>query len=472
MQKFQNEALTSYSNTYYSTLSMNSLAVMFRFLSLLSLGGLAAFLWFQLDISTHQNHSFLDEVVSDAYSILQSEKEAQWKDVSSKKTSFYDVFDTNEQIAQDDENPLEQKVMELRASEDALLRNPDYRGSLDDLALEFGVEALLWDSDSKQWKSNPSVKLEAPTGLRDPFEDESKYPKHDTKKEDGTVIKGVSRSNRLRTVLGMFYQDRHDKFAEISKLRNMVVLRDQELREYQNLFAKEKELKENLEDQLADVTIKLKGEQGDSDLEKKERMAEQEASEQQVGVLNDRVASLEQDKINQKKLFEAERNALLDEHKLAIKEKNEEIRLADASGYKRGVDEMIAKQKGGEVDEEEYSQDMNPFMAKKSGPPLASTAQLIQASQMNVIPDIGAPSKIARIDSRSGMLLLPVGTERGVTSGSVFTIWKDKNEAARIRVQSSRDGYSLGHILPRFGEPDVLRPGDSVYIVPENEETL
>ena len=91
--------------------------------------------------------------------------------------------------------------------------------------------------------------------------------------EDGTVIKGVSRSNRLRTVLGMFYRDRHDKFAEISKLRNMVVLRDQELREYQNLFAKEKELKENLEDQLADVTIKLKGEQGDSDLEKKERKA-------------------------------------------------------------------------------------------------------------------------------------------------------------------------------------------------------
>ena len=343
---------------------------------------------------------------------------------------------------------------------------------MDNLALEFGAEALIWDSASKRWKPNPSVKLDPPTGLTDPFEDESKFPKHDLKLEDGTVVKGVSRANRLRTVIGMFYRDRHDKFAEISKLRGMLVERDLELREYQNLFNKEKELKENLEDQVADLTIKLKGVEADLALEKKERQAEQEASEQQIGVLNDRVATLEQDKINQKKTFEAERDALLDEHKLAIQEKNEEIRSADASGYKRGIDEMIAKQKGGEVAEEEYSEEVNPFMIKKAGPPVVSDAQVIAASQMKVIPEIGAPSSIARIDSRSGMLLLPIGKERGVIPGTVFTIWKDKNEAARIRVQSSRDGYLLAYILPRFGEPNVLRPGDSIYIVPEKEETL
>ena len=55
------------------------------------------------------------------------------------------------------------------------------------------------------------------------------------------------------------------------------------------------------------------------------------------------------------------------------------------------------------------------------------------------ISDIGAPSTIARVDSKSGMLLLPFGTDRGVSQGSVFTVWKDK-EVARIRVQSSRKG--------------------------------
>ena len=74
---------------------MNALAVIFRLLSLLSLVGLAAFLWLQLDTGTNQSESFLDEVVSDAYIILQSEKEAQWKDVASKKTAFNDVFDAN-----------------------------------------------------------------------------------------------------------------------------------------------------------------------------------------------------------------------------------------------------------------------------------------------------------------------------------------------------------------------------------------
>ena len=50
------------------------------------------------------------------------------------------------------------------------------------------------------------------------------------------------------------------------------------------------------------------------------------------------------------------------------------------------------------------------------------------------------------------MMLLPLGKERGVTQGTVFTVWKDKREAARIRVQSSRDGFLLAYILPRFGD--------------------
>ena len=135
---------------------------------------------------------------------------------------------------------------------------------------------------------------------------------------------------------------------------------------------------------------------------------------------------------------------------------------------------MVAKQQGGEVAEDKISEEVNPFMVQKkdSGPPEMNELDMMAVSQQKKISDIGAPSTIARVDSKSGMLLLPFGTDRGVSQGSVFTVWKDKKEAARIRVQSSRKGYLLAYILPRFGEPQKLRPGDSIYIIPEEEQNL
>ena len=97
---------------------------------------------------------------------------------------------------------------------------------------------------------------------------------------------------------------------------------------------------------------------------------------------------------------------------------------------------------------------------------------VIAVTNQKQISDIGAPTTIARVDSKTGMMLLPFGQERGVAQGTVFTVWKDKREAARIRVQSSREGFLLAYILPRFGEPQKLRPGDSIYIIPELEQSL
>ena len=191
-------------------------------------------------------------------------------------------------------------------------------------------------------------------------------------------------------------------------------------------------------------------------------------------VLNTRVAEMESDKQETAKKFEAEMDALLEEHKQQIEKKQEEIRMADASGYKRGIDEMLAKQQGGEVADAKVSEEVNPFMVKKrdAGPPEMNELDMMAVTQQKKISEIGAPSTIARVDSKTGMLLLPFGTDRGVSQGTVFTVWKDKKEAARIRVQSSRKGYLLAYILPRFGEPQKLRPGDSIYIIPEEEQNL
>ncbi|MGY8713814.1 MAG: hypothetical protein ACKVJ1_08025, partial [Verrucomicrobiia bacterium] len=63
---------------------MNALAVLFRLLSLLSVAGLAAYLWILSETKKIQKNVFLDEQVKNGYVILQSQKEAQWKDISSK----------------------------------------------------------------------------------------------------------------------------------------------------------------------------------------------------------------------------------------------------------------------------------------------------------------------------------------------------------------------------------------------------
>ena len=88
---------------------MNVLAVLFRLLSLLSVAGLVIFLWFKFDTFKKQTNATLDDVVSDAYTILQVEKEAQWKDVSAKKMEFNDVYDANDQVDPSEDNPLSSK---------------------------------------------------------------------------------------------------------------------------------------------------------------------------------------------------------------------------------------------------------------------------------------------------------------------------------------------------------------------------
>ena len=451
---------------------MRALATVFRLLATFALIGLSGVIWFKWDTFTSQNHSFLDEVVSDAYTILQSERETQWKDISEKKSSFYEIFDANDQVGQNDENPLLLANDSLSSAEKAILRNPEYGESLNNLSLEYGVDALTWNSETKIWELNPAVKLSPPANFMDPFADESMFPKEDIKKEDGTIVRGVPRSNRLRTVIGMFYKDRDDKFKEIKKLREMIVSRDQELREYQNLYAKEKERKEQLEEEVGELTVKVAGLEEDLKREKEERQAEKEAAQEKEEQLNRIVADLEEQKIKTAQEHEEFIDTLRNEQKEQMAALQDEVRKADAEGYKRGIDEMIAKQQGGEVEQQDEEVAVNPFLPSEDGPPKLSQAELMLAAQAKTISETGVPSTVGRVDGKSGMILLPLGSERGVLLGNVYTLWKEQKKAARIRIQSVSQGYSLAYLLPQFGNPQDLRPGDSVHVVPEKEETL
>ncbi|MEC8779022.1 MAG: hypothetical protein VXX28_08300, partial [Verrucomicrobiota bacterium] len=214
---------------------------------------------------------------------------------------------------------------------------------------------------------------------------------------------------------------------------------------------------EVLEDQVSDLTVRLNSAQAGLDKEKVDRKSEFEQAEERIEELNNGLAKLEADKIKRKADFEMEVDALWTDHKLVIKQKNGEIRMADAAGYKRGIDTYVAKQLGGASAAMQYADALSPYPDKTDPQESIEKKEIAQE---------GTSSEIARIDNEAGMLVLPVGKESGATKGHVFGVWKDKREAARIRVQSSRDGYMLAHILPSFGDPEYLRRGESVLIIP------
>jgi hypothetical protein len=68
--------------------------------------------------------------------------------------------------------------------------------------------------------------------------------------------------------------------------------------------------------------------------------------------------------------------------------------------------------------------------------------------------------------------MLPVGLEKGIGRGGVWTIYKAQEAMARIKVQSADKNYSLAYILPEFGNPSRLRPGDVIQVVPHTGKTL
>ena len=156
-------------------------------------------------------------------------------------------------------------------------------------------------------------------------------------KEDGSVIPEFpARTACAFAVMGMLYKNRNDLYGEIASLQSNILERDQALRESQNLFNDMKEQKEEWEAKSNDFELKLQNTEADLAEEKKLRQDEKEASEQQIMVLNNNIAGLEQQKIEAEKMHTAEIDSLKEEQGAKLSQLQREIKLADAAGYQRG----------------------------------------------------------------------------------------------------------------------------------------
>ena len=453
---------------------MRVLAALFRIFSLVGLLALCGLLWLKFDTQTKQQTAFLDDVLDDAYGILQSDSKL-WDEVKEADAAFDDAYSSNLPLEFGKDNPLELAVERLNEAGKSIFIKGDYRDILDNKTKEYGPGTLEWNTEENEWFVPNGIKLNSPSNFKDPFEDLSQFPFKDEKQEDGTVIKGVSRHHRLRTVIGMFYRERHNLYTkELPELRKKLFERDNLFRDEQRRLTELREKHKQLEDEMTDALSKLDGLTQDI-----------KAKDAKINELDDAVTKGKEDadkrwndlkdlKDDEIAKLQIKLNEETDNNKVEMAALRKEMNQKIEEAYQDGKEDMVKMQRGTENEEDKMSEEVNPFMVKKndSGPPAMNELDLMAVSQQKQISEIGAPSTISRVDSDSGMMLLPFGMERGVEQGTVFTVWKDKREAARIRVQSSRDGFLLAYILPRFGEPQKLRPGDSIYIIPEKEQEL
>ncbi len=459
---------------------MNAVAVLLRLFSLFGLVGLALFLWLEHESYIAQDEAFLEEQVENGYEVLQSSKETQWKNVKDKKQAFMDVFDANEPVSSvNDPNPLTEAANELKAAEDAVLKKREYTAKLDAVTREFGQGSFIWNSEAKSWdvadpKKSPVLKAEPESigNLKNNFADIDLYKENQTD-EKGNFIPGVSHHNRLRTLLGKFYKARKDTLSELYSSRQMTADRDRALRESQRLYDNMKEEKEKWEASSRDFELKFQSSQADLANEKEERQQEKEAFETEVKGLKDLTAQLEKEKqdLDQQRL--AQIDELKAQHGTKVNELTREIQIAEKRGYQTGIDYMMKQQTGANVAGDANKTD-NVFagIGEDLNAPPPPSGPVGAVTTLEEVSKYGLATSIARIDKSSGMLMFPVGSEKGIARGGIWTIYKAQEATARIKVQSSANSYSLAYILPRFGNPSRLRPGDVIQIVPQTNKTL
>ena len=457
---------------------MNAVAVLLRLFSLFGLVGLALFLWLEHESYIAQDEAFLKEQLENGYEVLQSSKETQWKNVKDKKQAFMDVFDANEPVSSVNEpNPLTEAANELKAAEDAVLKKKDYTAKLDAVTREFGQGSFIWNSEANSWdgadpKKSPILKAEPESigNLKNNFADIDLYKENQTD-ENGNFKPGVSHHNRLRTLLGKFYKARKDTLSELYSSRQMTADRDRALRESQRLYDNMKEEKEKWEASSRDFELKFQSSQADLANEKEERQQEKEAFETEVKGLKDLTAQLEKEKQD----LDQQRIAQIDElkanHGLEVNKLRTDVGIAEKRGYQNGIDYMMKQQTGSNVvsDGNKTKDPFSGLIATDEKLPLAPSGDV---TTLEEVSKYGLATSIARIDKSSGMLMLPVGSEKGIARGGIWTIYKAQEPAARIKVQSAAKNYSLAYILPRFGNPSSLRPGDVIQVVPQTDKTL
>ena len=146
-------------------------------------------------------------------------------------------------------------------------------------------------------------------------------------------------------ILGAFVfpQENKNQSKIISDLEEKAEHLSQELSDYQSLFANMKDEKEEWENKANELTKNHSNQDEELMKSLRERKLEKEAAFTQIEVLKSQIIALEQEKHNRMKVHTAQIDALVLEHKQELESKRKEILLAESAGFKRGVNETLAR---------------------------------------------------------------------------------------------------------------------------------
>ncbi|MEC8043434.1 MAG: hypothetical protein VX130_02440 [Verrucomicrobiota bacterium] len=141
----------------------------------------------------------------------------------------------------------------------------------------------------------------------------------------------------------VFPQENQKLNEKINTQKQEIESLSQESSDYQSLFANMKEEKEEWENKANELTKNNSNQDQKLKKSQKERKLEKEAAYAQFKELNSVIATLEQQKHNLMKVHTAEIDELVLKYKQELESKRKEILLAESAGFKRGVNETLAR---------------------------------------------------------------------------------------------------------------------------------
>jgi len=78
---------------------------------------------------------------------------------------------------------------------------------------------------------------------------------------------------------------------------------------------------------------------------------------------------------------------------------------------------------------------------------------------------VGITTKVTRINVRAGIIILPVGSTKGIAKGDEFTLLRNGKQAARIKITDSQPKYCIADLVPLLHDGRGLQVGDKIKVV-------
>ena len=434
-------------------------------------------------------YSIFDEQTSSAYQVLQAdpESEPKWTTKDDGDALYEDTFENGDPLVVLNDQELRKAAMgklELRYPDPE--KDQDENGVPDiKEQLPAAVRALetqdIYDDKEQLTLTEAESQVDGAvktlqdqqyrTNVLDPVRKEfsskgeevisnRKNPFADTSTE--------TYQNKLKTAFGKLYWERDQLFKEISSLRKKAVARDEHLQETQKRYIAKGIENENFEAQSQHLQLNLQDTQTELELTKKNWAEEKDALEQKVKTTEEILRSTEDAKKEADEEWRAKMEETRTDYENQLKEKERETIAAEQRGYTRGREEVLqetGQKLAGAEKPENFFAPPSTAPAVPQQPILANTNTSAIAGGLNDQNVNAIVTNVARISARDGVIILPIGSNRGMVLGGTFTLVHNGKQAARIKVTQATDTYCVANILPKFGDPHRLRPGDQIQII-------